>query len=66
MLILTDGEPPRIGFSVSLQSNSILQAEDEHAPVDPRFKLVRNLQSVENLYDLGFWDNLRDALNLTI
>ncbi|KUL91160.1 hypothetical protein ZTR_00818 [Talaromyces verruculosus] len=48
VLILTN-EPPRIGFSVSLQSNSILQAEDEQAPVDPRFIPVRSLQSVENL-----------------
>ncbi|EED23084.1 DHHC zinc finger membrane protein [Talaromyces stipitatus ATCC 10500] len=58
VLIITNGEPPR--------SNSILQAEGEQTPVDPRFKLVRNLQSLENLYDLGFWDNLRDALNLNI
>ena len=65
VLILTN-EPPRIGFSVSLHSNSILQAEDEQAPVDPRFTLVRSLQSVENLYDLGFWGNLRDALNLSV
>lgn len=65
VLIITN-EPPRIGFSISLQSNSILQAEDDQAPVDPRFSPVRSLQSVENLYDLGFWGNLHDALNFSV
>ena len=27
-----------------------------------RWKRVRGMQEVENLYDLGFWDNLRDIL----
>lgn len=66
ILIVTNGEPPRIGFSISLQSNSILQSEDESAPVDPRFIFVSSLQAIENIYDLGFWDNLRDALDFAI
>lgn len=66
VLIMTNGEPPRIGFSISLQSNSILQAEDEQAPIDPRFNRVNGLQSIENIYDLGFLGNLRDALNLSV
>ncbi|OKL56238.1 Palmitoyltransferase swf1 [Talaromyces atroroseus] len=64
VLIMTDGAPPRIGFSISTQSNTILQAEDEHAPADPRFHRVETLQAIENIYDLGFWGNLRDAVNL--
>jgi palmitoyltransferase ZDHHC4 len=66
VLIMTDGEPPRIGFSISTQSNTILQAEDEQAPADPRFHRVETLQSIENIYDLGFWGNLRDAVDLNI
>ncbi|KAL1966969.1 hypothetical protein VTN77DRAFT_3713 [Rasamsonia byssochlamydoides] len=66
MLILTDGEPPRVGFLVSTRSNSIIQSEDENAVVDPRWVRVKSLKDVDNIYDLGFWRNLLDALKLPV
>jgi hypothetical protein len=66
MLILTDGQPPRAGFMVSTRSNSIIQPDDENAPVDPRWVRVKSLTELENIYDLGFWCNLLDALKLPV
>jgi palmitoyltransferase len=66
ILILTDGEPPRVGFAISTQSNSILQSEDQDAPIDPRWERVQSLRAVDNIYDLGFWRNLRDALRFPV
>lgn len=66
VLIVTDGEPPRVGFAISLQSNSIMQSEDENAPLDLRWERVESLRVVHNIYDLGFGRNLRDALRLSV
>jgi palmitoyltransferase len=37
------------------------RSEEEEIP-DERWTRVQSLAQVENLYDLGFWDNLRDGL----
>lgn len=65
-LILTDGDPPRTGFLMSAQANSIIQPNDANAPVDLRWKRVRSLQDITNIYDLGFWRNLRDACGFSV
>lgn len=65
-LILTDGEPPRSGYLMSTEPNSIIQPNDMDAPVDLRWKRVGSMQDVTNIYDLGFWRNLRDACQLNI
>lgn len=66
ILILTDGEPPRSGYLISSHSNSIIQPDNMDAPVDPRWKRVGSLQDITNIYDLGFWQNLRDVCRLNI
>lgn len=66
ILVLTDGQPPRIGYMLSSCDNSILQPTDPNAAVDPRWTKVRSLKDVDNIYDLGFWGNLRDALRLPV
>jgi palmitoyltransferase len=60
---MTGGEAPRGGFSIATQSSCILQPEDENAPVDPRFHRVGSIRAIDNIYDLGFWRNLRDTMN---
>ncbi|KAL1976188.1 hypothetical protein VTN31DRAFT_2470 [Thermomyces dupontii] len=65
VLILTD-EPPRVGFAISTQSNHIMQSEDPNAPIDPRWHRVNDMREVDNIYDLGFWRNMRDALKLPV
>lgn len=66
ILILTDGEPPRIGYMLSSCSNSIIQPSDPSVAIDPRWTRVRSMDDVDNIYDLGFWGNLHDALKLPV
>lgn len=66
VLLLTDGEPPAVGYKISLRSNDIIQPDDLDAPYDPRWVRVRSMEEVDNIYDLGFWDNLREAFKLPI
>ncbi|EHA19441.1 hypothetical protein ASPNIDRAFT_134044, partial [Aspergillus niger ATCC 1015] len=48
VLILTDGEPPKEG--------------NKDAPIDRRWIQVQSMKEIDNIYDLGFWDNLRHVL----
>ena len=55
--ICEDGQNPG---SVTKRSSGMLDGEEQEGPdawVD-----VDSLHQIENLYDLGFWDNLRDIL----
>jgi palmitoyltransferase len=63
-LIFTNGDPPKIGYQLTRESKSIIQPDDPNATVDPRWTRVRNLNEVVNVYDLGFWRNLRDGLRI--
>ncbi|KAK2745112.1 palmitoyltransferase swf1 [Myotisia sp. PD_48] len=56
------GEPPKLGYTFTTEQNSISQPESPNAPIDSRWTRVQNLEQVINIYDLGFWDNLREAL----
>ncbi|KAJ9290604.1 hypothetical protein DTO021C3_1869 [Paecilomyces variotii] len=64
LLAITDGESPRAGYMLSSRSNSVIQPDDQNAPVDPRWVRISSLAEVENIYDLGFWGNLQDVLKL--
>ena len=65
-LIITEGDPPRGRYLMSTHSNMIRQPTDLDAEVDSRWKRVRSLQDVTNIYDLGFWRNIRDACKLKL
>ena len=38
------------------------EEESEQWEDDDRWTLVASLSEIENIYDLGFWDNLKDVL----
>ncbi|KAE8151208.1 hypothetical protein BDV25DRAFT_128977 [Aspergillus avenaceus] len=65
VLVLTDAGPPREGFVYSLDSNMIKQPINPEAPIDQRWALVRSMNEIDNIYDLGFWNNLRHAFDWT-
>lgn len=65
VFMLTDGGPPTEGHSHSLNFNGGVQ-EVHAGPVDLRWIRVHSMREVDNIYDLGFWDNLRDAVKLPI
>lgn len=66
LVLTTDGQPPKAGYMLCDDSNEILQKCDIHAPVDPRWIRVTGLGDIDNIYDRGFWDNLRDAVHLPV
>ena len=69
ILILTDGDPPTEGdLELLLSNNNVQNGQNGHAdgPVDRRWTRVRSMKEVDNIYDLGFWDNLRDAVKLRV
>ena len=55
-----NGQPPE-GQAQDSEGNADLYSI-ETAGTKPRWKRLRGLDEVENLYDLGFWDNLIDIL----
>ncbi|KAL4733312.1 DHHC palmitoyltransferase-domain-containing protein [Aspergillus similis] len=58
ILVLTEGEPPKEGHQVHKSSNDVIQPTDPDAPIDRRFVRVRSMKEIDNIYDLGFWNNL--------
>lgn len=64
ILVLTDGNPPAKGYMLSSRLNEVIQPEDPGAPADPRWVRVRSMRDVDNIYDLGCRDNLREVFNL--
>lgn len=58
MLVLTGGEPPKEGHGVHRSSNDVMQPHDPNAAVDQRFVQVKSMKEIDNIYDLGFWNNL--------
>ncbi|GFF48312.1 palmitoyltransferase swf1 [Aspergillus lentulus] len=66
ILVITDGEPPKEGFRLCSRSNEILYKDDLQAPVDTRWIEVNSMREIDNIYDLGFWDNLREVFHMPI
>ncbi|KAI9818906.1 MAG: palmitoyltransferase swf1 [Pycnora praestabilis] len=54
-----DGQPP--GNASAAQSMDTRYSHaDGQSQDQPKWKRVSGLREVENIYDLGFWDNLKD------
>lgn len=62
LLRFTDGDQPT---ECSFDINGVIQ-ETYAGPVDRRWTRVHSMREVDNIYDLGFWDNLRDAVKLAV
>jgi len=63
-LVLTDGQAPTAGHKSLADSNSIPSFQSPY--VDLQWIRVRSLKEVDNIYDLGFWGNLRDVLKTPV
>ena len=65
IIVLTEnGQPPHTEHTLSSTSNVIKQDDNNQSSFDPRYVQVWSLSEVDNIYDLGFWDNLLDALRI--
>ncbi|THC90607.1 hypothetical protein EYZ11_009939 [Aspergillus tanneri] len=64
VIVFTDGEAPREGCVLSHNSNDIRQPHNfQIVALDQRWVPVRSMREIDNIYDLGFWDNLRHVFN---
>ena len=59
--VLRPGETPN-GRQGGRKGGSMGENGYAGGDVDPIWERVTSLADVENVYDLGFWDNMRDAL----
>ncbi|KAL3479937.1 Palmitoyltransferase swf1 [Aspergillus californicus] len=59
VVVWTDGEPPKEGHRIAEGSSGIYQPEKQDAADDLRFVRVQSVAEIDNIYDLGFWNNLR-------
>lgn len=55
-----DGQPPV--DQVDSRENGIMEPAEGTFTHTSRWKRLQDIQEVDNLYDLGFWDNLVDAM----
>ncbi|KAL2870480.1 DHHC family palmitoyltransferase [Aspergillus lucknowensis] len=66
VLVFTNGEPPKKGHRIGKGSNEVLQPRDSNAEVDARFVQVKSMRELDNIYDLGFWNNLRHVFGFPV
>lgn len=60
------GKHPRLGYLFNDLNYEIVLPNDPDAPEDLRWVRVRHMREVVNLYDMGFKNNLRDALAMDV
>ena len=65
-IIVTDGDPPMEGYNLASDSNRVYYDRGGEAPVDSRWTRLYSMRDVDNIYDLGFCGNLRDAIGLSV
>lgn len=65
-ILVTDNEPPRGEYVLASTSNQIAHQGRPDAPVDVRWRRLRSMRDVDNIYDMGFWLNLRDAMGFSV
>lgn len=65
-VLVTDDEPPLEGYILVPGTNRVDYQSAEDAPIDPRWAPVRSMKEIDNIYDLGFWNNLRDSAGFSV
>jgi palmitoyltransferase len=65
-ILVTDDDPPMEGCLLASDSNRIVRRPGRDVPPDPRWKRLDSMRDVDNIYDLGFWNNLRDVMGFSV
>jgi hypothetical protein len=65
-ILVTDEDPPSEGCLLASNSNCIVHRPEADVPPDPRWKRLSSMKDVDNIYDMGFWYNLRDVVGLSV
>ena len=64
-ILVLDEEPPADGYILSTDSNLVKYHCRPGAPVDG-WERPDSMGDIANIYDLGFWNNLRDSVGLSV
>ena len=64
--VTEDGQPPETGRISPFTSNDPCEECDSHRLVDREWIQLRSLRDVDNIYDLGFWDNMLEAAGFSV
>lgn len=65
-ILVTDEDPPTEGCLLANDSNCIAHRPESDVPPDPRWKRLHTMRDIDNIYDMGFWYNLRDVVGLSV
>ncbi|KAJ5105656.1 hypothetical protein NUU61_003003 [Penicillium alfredii] len=65
-ILVLDADPPTEGSVTVPDSNRVSHCGGHGAAIDTRWMPVHSMRDVDNIYDLGFWDNLRDSVGLSV
>ncbi|KAJ5525534.1 hypothetical protein N7494_012184 [Penicillium frequentans] len=63
-ILVTDEDPPMEGFILEGDSNRVHYNRTGEVPIDSRWRLVQSMNELDNIYDIGFWDNFKDAMGM--
>lgn len=67
-ILVTGGQPPLAGYILEDTSNRVSYRGDpnQFRPIDPQWVELHSIRDLDNLYDMGFRRNLKDALGLNV
>lgn len=65
ILVIDDG-PPMEGYILASNSNLVDYAGEPDGTIDPRWEQASSMRDIDNIYDAGFWNNLKDAIGLPV
>jgi palmitoyltransferase len=65
-VLVIDTNPPTEGCLLASNSNCIAHRPESDVPPDPRWKRLTSMKDIDNIYDMGFWYNLRDVMGLSV
>lgn len=65
-ILVTDDEPPMEGYILASDSNLIDYTGEPEGPIDSRWTRLSTMSDIDNVYDMGFWNNLKDAVGLSV
>lgn len=65
-ILVTDNRPPMEGYILASDSNFVYYRREPDGPVDSRWTQPHTMRELDNIYDMGFWDNIKDAFGLSV
>lgn len=65
-ILIMDEDPPMEGYILVPNTNRVNYNRGGEVPIDPHWVQVHSMNEVDNIYDLGFYDNARDSMGISV